>query len=97
MTVLEEADKIIHGDRRTDYGGMAQGMTFTAALWEAYLAGHPDSVPLNSVDVVNMMILLKVSRTAFGAKRDNWTDIAGYAGIGAVVQDFDHESGENKP
>ena len=36
-----------------------------------------------------MMIALKLSRTAFKNKRDNWIDIAGYAGLGGEIGSMD--------
>ena len=40
---------------------------------------------IEPVDVVHMMILLKIARELHTSKRDNWTDIGGYARCGARI------------
>ena len=70
--VLTEAAEIINGQRRDDY----ESFTRIAQLWSAYL-GHP----VNMLDVANMMVLLKVSRTRRKYHRDSYTDICGYAAL----------------
>jgi hypothetical protein len=50
-------------------------------MWSAY-----KGVTFSAHDVAAMMILLKVARLKESPhKRDNWTDAAGYAGLGAEV------------
>jgi hypothetical protein len=84
-TVLEEAQRITSGDRHRDYGHPADEHQRIAALWTAYLDGKAcregriDFVDIDALDVARMMILLKIARDVHHAKRDNWTDIAGYA------------------
>lgn len=76
-TVLDEAKKIIYGQRQDDYGSLKDSFERIASLWSAYL-----NYPVNVNDVTNMMILLKVSRSAEHTEtfqRDSYVDIAGYA------------------
>lgn len=80
-SVLEEAQALIHGQRSLDYGGPLESFERIAGLWSAYL-GHP----LAAEDVVNLMVLLKVSRAKQGFHRDSYVDIAGYAGCAELVQ-----------
>lgn len=74
MNILEEAEKLVGGDRQQDYGDTRKSFTRIAKLWSAY-----KHIKFTPQDVGLMMILLKVSRGAEGAKRDTIVDIAGYA------------------
>jgi hypothetical protein len=79
--VLEEAIGLTCGDRNQDYGDPRPNFEDTAAMWSAY-----KGVTFEAHDVAAMMILLKVARLKTSpGKRDNWTDAAGYAGLGAEV------------
>lgn len=73
MNILEEAQKIVDGDRREDYGDMQESFNRISRLWSAYTG-----LILTANDVANMMILLKVSRNK-NYHRDSILDIAGYA------------------
>ena len=71
---LEEAGKIVHGNREDTYGPAERNLSRIAEMWSAYL-----SVPITARQVAVMMVLLKVSRDAFKPKHDNMVDICGYA------------------
>lgn len=73
-TILQEAERIVGGDRRKDYGDVRESFLRIADMWSGYL-GHQITVS----DVAHMMILMKVSRNAKKFKRDNLVDICGYA------------------
>lgn len=89
-TILEEAQILVAGERRDDYGGIEAGMTATCDLWNAYLRNRPQGFEgISQRDVAILMILMKVSRLPFSMKRDTWVDIAGYARIGAVCDHVD--------
>lgn len=80
-TILEEARRIVDGDRRQDYGHPSENHGMTAALWTAYLG-----VDVTARDVCLLNILQKVSREGSGApKRDNLVDIAGFARNAEIV------------
>ena len=80
--VLEEANKLIYGDRNKDYGHPRDNMQAIATLWNNYLAAKPDNFKhITPKDVTMFMILVKVAREAHLPKRDNLVDIAGYAGV----------------
>lgn len=75
-SVMQEAQRIIHGDRNESYGPYERESERIAKGW-SLLLGHevdPKKVPL-------MMIWLKVSREIHSHKRDNLVDICGYAGL----------------
>ena len=88
MTILEEAQKLVFGERREQYGGIVKCLDYTARLWSAYLG-----VVITSVDVTQLNILQKMGRLKTGSvQRDNFTDEAGYAQLGAVCAGVDDAS-----
>lgn len=81
QSILAEADNLINGDRRREYGHPLENFTRVAEYWSAYLttrSGPPR--PLSAEDVAHMMIMLKIARGAQGYNRDTYVDVAGYAG-----------------
>lgn len=72
--VLEEANRLVHGDRGTSYGPPHKDFARTALIWEAILG-----IPIKPEQVALCMIGVKMSREINHHKRDNITDIAGYA------------------
>jgi hypothetical protein len=85
--LLKEVSEIVSGARNKDYGPPSVNLDErTARLWTAYLYAIRSKhnyleIDLNGVDVCNMMILLKIARTIEDATvKDNYADIAGYAG-----------------
>lgn len=72
--ILAEAQSIVDGPRRDDYGPPAVNHARTAALWSAYLG-----VDISPRQVCMLNILQKVGRDAHAPKRDNLVDIAGWA------------------
>jgi hypothetical protein len=77
-SILDEAKTIVHDPRRVSYGDPAVNHTRTAAMWNAYL-GSRLTQAMEARDVCMLNILQKVSREANQPKRDNLTDIAGFA------------------
>ena len=80
-TVLQEAQRLVHGDRNAAYGHpridyKATGRMFGAIL-ERWLGREIPDVPPRIAAL--MMVAVKVSREAGKHKRDNCTDMAGYA------------------
>lgn len=72
--ILHEAFRLTGGDRQQDYGSPAENFTVIAKMWSA-LKG----VEFSARDVAMFQICVKLSREAHHSKRDNSTDIAGYA------------------
>lgn len=85
-TILQEAQRLIYGARREDYGHPLDNFTHTAALLNAHF-GDQFSRPITAEQVGELMILLKLSRQHNKPTRDNLTDIAGYAGCIEAVGD----------
>lgn len=81
--VLEEARKVINGERQDSYGNPEDSFYDIALLWGWYLGRT-----LASKDVALMMALLKFAREKHQGKRDNIVDACGYLGIyGDLVDD----------
>jgi hypothetical protein len=74
-TILQEAQRLVHGDRGAAYGHPIEDYTRTGRMWGAIL-GLPDIDPRICA---LMMAAMKLSREAHKPKRDNRTDLAGYA------------------
>jgi hypothetical protein len=89
-SVLEEAIECTSGDRRRDYDHAKPNHERIAKLWNAYLPIRKDPKAfLTGSDVAVMMILLKLARHAHAPKRDNYTDIAGYAKCLSQIEGFE--------
>lgn len=82
-SVLREAESLITGDRNKAYGSPTQNFTNTAEIWTALLRHKlKDGEQIDPAEVASLMIGLKLARTVGQPKRDNWVDMAGYAGCG---------------
>lgn len=85
MSILEEAQKIIYGDREQTYGDPGKNIRMIADLWAVWL-GHPVSVE----DVCQMMVLLKIARLKNSPKHlDTQIDICGYEALLERIQKGD--------
>lgn len=80
-TILEEAQRLVHGNRGADYGHPIVDYTRTGRMWGAIL-GIPDIDPRLCC---LMMAAVKISREVNQHKRDNLTDLAGYAECASMV------------
>lgn len=74
-TALQEAQRLVHGDRGADYGHPIDDYTRTGRMWGAIL-GIGDIDPRICC---LMMAAVKISRECNKPKRDNRVDLAGYA------------------
>ena len=82
--ILHRAEQVICNDRKNAYGEAEDCFSDIANLWGVYLSNS--DIVLDSVDVANMMILLKIARAKSNPMHmDNWVDICGYAAIGAEL------------
>ncbi len=79
-TILEEAQRLVTGDRGEAYGHPYDDYGRTAAIWTALLADKLlPGAEITPQDAIRCMIAVKLSRDVNAPKRDNRTDIAGYA------------------
>lgn len=74
--ILQEADRLTSasGDRPGDYGHPRENLTLTAKLWSPILG-----VEVTAEQVALCQVQLKIARQCHKPKRDNLTDIAGWA------------------
>lgn len=79
-SILEEAQRLTHGPRQADYGHPLDDYTRTAALVSALLE-HKLVSPLTAHEMALVMGCVKLSREMHSQKRDNLTDLAGYAWV----------------
>lgn len=82
-SVLEEAERIINGERRHDYGDVRESFEVIAALWTPVVGTQ-----VTAEQVALCMIQLKVARAMNGYQRDSLVDIAGYAGCLANLRGY---------
>lgn len=77
-SILAEAEALINGQRRKDYGDPNRMFTTLSFLWSEYL-GHP----VHPGDVAAMMAMLKLVRLRNSdyKHRDSLVDAAGYIGL----------------
>lgn len=79
--ILNDAEKIVNGEREGQYGSPEDNFQKIADMWTAYLG-----FPVDPKDVAAMMIMLKVARIGSGmGSLDCWEDIAGYAACGGAI------------
>lgn len=78
---LRTAERLVNGERNTQYDEPSADFKRTAGMWTAYLG-----VPVEMHDVAAMMILLKMARARYSPTHgDHWVDAAGYAACGFDV------------
>ena len=87
-----KAGDLVGGDREDTHGSKERNHENIARLWQAYLEVRRDPMaPLDSLDVLHMMVLLKMARTQLGSfNLDDYVDMTGYsacAGEVASVED----------
>ena len=79
---LQQAEKIVTGERQQAYGEVESNFTMIANLWNAYLSCEG----FTAQDVAVMMALLKIARIATGTgTADSFVDLAGYAACGCEI------------
>ena len=70
-----------HGDAQASFAMIAE-------LWTTYI-GHVMTIrgqhKLNGSDVAQLLVMLKISRSAYGRGADNYVDAAGYSALAAMV------------
>lgn len=85
-TILQEAQRLVHGDRQNDYGHPYHDFSRTAKLWAAILG-----VEVTPRQVALCMIQVKVSRECNRPKRDNRVDICGYTETLDMVDQYESQ------
>ena len=76
-TVLETAQRLVSGDRRSSYGHPLDDYQTLSALWSAFLRNKLTE-QITFEEALMMMVLLKLNREHTKSKKDNRIDAAGY-------------------
>lgn len=82
------AMNLVSGDRKEAYGDAVTHYSSLAALVNGYLesVGKASETPLNALDVVTILELLKINRRNYGPFRtDNFVDQVGYAAVAGEI------------
>ncbi|SKM98678.1 Uncharacterised protein [Mycobacteroides abscessus subsp. massiliense] len=85
-SILQEAERIINGDRAEQYGDAAESFADIAKRWTIELEDRL-SAPVTALDVARMMTQLKMSRSRSSYHRDSYVDGAGYLGLTEKLAD----------
>lgn len=80
ISINQEADRIINGQRREDYGPADESFKNIATGW-----GVIFGTDVSPHQVVLAMTWLKCCRALNGYQRDSFVDICGYAGLAEVL------------
>ena len=84
LEVLEEAIALIHGQRADDYGDAQLSFQRMADLVNPIIKKADGN--LTATDMALVMIQVKIARLQESPNHaDSWTDIAGYAALGAQL------------
>lgn len=79
-SILDEAKRLVCGDRQASYGPPDQDFQRTADMINGLFKDYfKEGCEFKPKDVAAIMILIKLSRNRHQNKRDNPVDIAGYA------------------
>lgn len=77
LSILDEARRIVYGDREQTHGEPARNLQAIATMWTPIFGA-----PVTPQQVCLAMIALKVARAVNSpAHRDHWTDVAGYVAL----------------
>ena len=76
MKILDEAHKIVNGDRNNTYGDCRVSFKENAKIWSVILGKE-----ITPQQVALCMIALKLRRENYKHKRDNLVDMVGYIEI----------------
>lgn len=85
-TVLSEAEKLVSGTRREDYGDAFECQNAVAKMWSIYLRDKLKT-DITAEDTCMMMVLMKLVRQSMRPKRDNIVDIAGYSRVHEMCEE----------
>lgn len=76
QSILQEADKIVKGDRQADYGDTVANFKHIANIASAIRQKQ-----FTAEDCCVVLMAVKLAREQFKHKRDNLVDLAGYTEI----------------
>jgi len=80
LSILQEAQALIHGDRQATYGHPRDNLGRIARLWSVVLG-----VDVTPEQVCLCMVQVKIARQVHRPKRDNLVDAAGYLALDELL------------
>ena len=92
---LQEASRIINGERQTEYGSAENNFALIAKLWNIYCSSKEvyRKREINAHDVAMMMGLMKIARIMSGTqKHDSYVDCLGYFAFAADFADKEEKN-----
>lgn len=93
-SILDEAKRLVRGDRNESYGPPIEDFGCQAEMLTAYFKRKgtlAEGKVIEVVDIAPIMILIKMAREAHRHKRDNFVDTAGYSDCGEMVWETFYE------
>ena len=81
QSLLDEAKKLIGGNRQEDYGDKLKNHQNIANFWSIFLEKQ-----ITAHDVAICMALVKVARLMNQHKKDSYIDMAAYAAIAGEIE-----------
>jgi len=81
-TILQEAQRLVHGSRQADYGHPLDNYNDIARVWSVILR-----MEVTAEQAALCMVGLKLARESFRPKRDNRTDMAGYTEVLDMIRE----------
>lgn len=85
-SVLEEAQRILNGDRNADYGDPVENFKNISKIVKFL------GVEVSPADCCKVMLAVKIAREGYKSKRDNLVDFAAYADIlNQLIEDNSNE------
>ena len=85
-SILAEAEDIVNGNRKSDYGDARESFSRIATI-----ASVMTGKELSPEDCCAVMMAVKLVRESFAHKRDNLVDLCGYAHIMNEINDRKNE------
>jgi hypothetical protein len=96
--ILEEANRLVSGDRQESYKHPLHDYECTSIMWSAMIKKRYNvDVSLSPDFCTLMMAAMKISREIGKHKRDNLVDLAGYARCTEMILDAVSEQTSNDP
>ena len=103
--ILLEAAKTVTISRPGIHGSAENSFAMIGDMWSAYLSHKliarnriPGDViiPIDAVDVAQMMVLMKIARATYGdpMNLDNFVDAAGYTSLAGMLQTAEPNTSE---
>lgn len=86
-TVLQEAQRLVYGNRQADYGHPSKNFSQIALIWSAILG-----TDVTAHQAALCMVGVKLAREAHSPKRDNRVDGAGYFAVADLILEDGDES-----